>query len=923
MSRDDREHKPLFNIDPLRAVIDAGTPVITSNLRLSRNIHKAWGYDCMNRGLDTWQTPAILPLETWLQECWLKLVDAAYSPALAGTVIAPAQESLLWEQVIASDPSLAPELNPENFAELARRGWKLLRQWQVPQRELAGIHHSGTRHLLHWAEAVNKQLAGLGMIDGESRGEIVARGFREGILPSYERIVVAGFQTLPPLMESVLSAATRHLEHFSPARQRGASQRFAAETLDDEIAAAARWAQRTAEAHPEATIGIVVPQLTALQKMVEREFRNQFQPHWCLPQTGYTPAPFNISSGSPLGEAPVISSALALLRLLAEPVTTQGLCALLNSPFWGDADREGDVRCRAQKELLDLGLYQFSAGRFRQLLQSVESRCDDGPEQPLSQRLGKFATWQRTLKRTQSFQQWREVFSAGLDILAWPGRRTPDSLEFQQMDHWQELLSTFAATDRVAGPVDIQGALKRLDQLARDTVFHPQTPDSRIQILGLLEAAGLEFDYLWVMNMDNRHWPEPTSPHPLLPVGLQRQRAMPRSCPAQELQLSQELFELFAASAREIIFSHAQRDGDVHLQPASMAAGLPPVEFSEKPPGHPWLESLAASIALERVDDSRGPVFQPPEGRVRGGTRLLADQARCPFNAFAQWRLAAEPLGEPQTGLGAQLRGILVHNSLEFLWREVGTQSSLLTLDDNALKQRVEKAVAQAMSDVFSSNSYLTRADFGDRLLLLETQRLQSLLSKWLQVEKERPAFAVESTEKMVAVELDGLKISLRLDRLDRVASVASQENNQGSLVIIDYKTGKTSLSAIAAERLTEPQLALYALALDETPAAVTYATIHRKKTGFDGIATTENILPGCKSLAALGLPEDWPGTIALWRQKLNSLVTELRNGRADVTFYSRDALNYSIWLEPLNRIAGREDLAAITLAPGQPGETP
>src|SRR5690606_32259339 len=102
------------------------------------------------------------------------------------------------------------------------------------------------------------------------------------------------------------------------------------------------------------------------------------------------------------------------------------------------------------------------------------------------------------------------------------------------------------------------------------------------------------------------------------------------------------------------------------------------------------------------------PPFAPPDGRVRGGSRLLADQAGCPFNAVAQWRLGAEALAEPQTGLRAQLRGMLVHDSLDIFWHQLGSQKALLALADSERQRQLEQAVAQAFTRVFSHNSLIT-----------------------------------------------------------------------------------------------------------------------------------------------------------------------------------------------------------------------
>src|SRR5207249_5414834 len=75
---------------------------------------------------------------------------------------------------------------------------------------------------------------------------------------------------------------------------------------------------------------------------------------------------------------------------------------------------------------------------------------------------------------------------------------------------------------------------------------------------------------------------------------------------------------------------------------------------------------LFASKKLESLEDSKAPPVQV--NQVRVGTRVLADQAACPFRAFARWRLAAEALEEPAPGLDARQRGALLHDLMKHLW---------------------------------------------------------------------------------------------------------------------------------------------------------------------------------------------------------------------------------------------------------------
>ena len=907
--------KPLFDITPLRDSLAEGATVITSNLRLARKIRDAWNLDNADSGRHAWPAAAVLPVDAWLQACWLDLVDGAFAPALTGAVATRLQEALLWERAIAEDSQRPADARPENFADLARRGWSLLRLWQVDEKRLAGFDHNGARHLLRWGCSLDRLMADHGLIDDATRTAIVRQGFEEGALPRLDRLLLAGFQTLPPLLRATFESATEDLTFLPPPNRRGSKRVIEADDIDNELAAAADWAHRLARDNPGSRIGVVVPRLTSLHKAVERVFRHQFQPDACLPGSPYRPAAFNISVGTALADTPVVTDALALLQLLVDPLTVDHLCRLLDSPFWGDADREGDIRCRCHAALRDLGLHELSSGRFRRILERIEA--DSGPPgaaEPLSQRLVRVATLGRSNRGRRNFGQWSDLFGQVLEALGWPGRRSPDSLEYQQIEAWREIDEQFRQLDRLQGTASVNEAIKWLTRLARDTIFHPQGEDSPVQILGTLEATGLSFDHLWLMNADNRQWPEAVAPHPLLPVALQRQMEMPRSSPERELALSRALFELFAASADEVIFSYARQEGDIGIQPSALLASTP----REHRPGsadHPWLGTIAGASALEVASDHRGPPLHLEESDIRGGSRLLADQAGCPFNAFAQWRLGAEPLGEPVSGLGPRLRGVLVHDSLERLWRQLGDHAGLTALDETACSRVVASAARDAMEGLFTGPGELRRSDFGERLLELETGRIEALLLQWLEIERERPPFTVAATEQSLPLEIDGLALRLRLDRIDRLDS--------GGAAIIDYKTGNTRIRALAGERLLEPQLPLYALAAQESPVAVAYAGVNRTGPGFSGVASDDALLPGCKSLDAMGLPAAWPETLAQWRGQLALLIAEIRRGEAGVAFYNREAATYGGHMEPLNRRAGSADLDALKKRLAAPGEKP
>ena len=85
--------------------------------------------------------------------------------------------------------------------------------------------------------------------------------------------------------------------------------------------------------------------------------------------------------------------------------------------------------------------------------------------------------------------------------------------------------------------------LRHLTQLCEETVFQAEAPQAPIQVLGALEAAGMQFDAVWLLGMDDQSWPPSAAPNPLLPARLQRELGMPHASAQRELLFARHLTE--------------------------------------------------------------------------------------------------------------------------------------------------------------------------------------------------------------------------------------------------------------------------------------------------------------------------------------------------------------------------------------------
>src|SRR5262249_45437971 len=188
--------------------------------------------------------------------------------------------------------------------------------------------------------------------------------------------------------------------------------------------------------------------------------------------------------------------------------------------------------------------------------------------------------------------------------------------------------------------------------------FQPATeaPAAPTQILGVLESARLRFDCLWVSGLTDEAWPLDARPNPFIPVALQKKAGVPQASPEASAALARRLTDEWLGAATEVVVSWPAKEEDRDLAPSPLIAHV--AEGALEVPDLPRLRDLLfKNKNLLSLEDGKGPPVPP--GPVRGGTRVLADQAACPFRAFARWRLAAEPLEAPLTGPDASDRGKL------------------------------------------------------------------------------------------------------------------------------------------------------------------------------------------------------------------------------------------------------------------------
>ncbi|MCK5360434.1 MAG: PD-(D/E)XK nuclease family protein, partial [Gammaproteobacteria bacterium] len=419
------------------------------------------------------------------------------------------------------------------------------------------------------------------------------------------------------------------------------------------------------------------------------------------------------------------------------------------------------------------------------------------------------------------------------------------------------------------------GMLKRL---ALAQIFQPRSEATPIQILGLYEAIGLQFDALWVMDLHDNNWPASPQPNPFIPLSLQRQLAMPHADQTRELAIAQGIAERLLSAAPDVVMSYPLRRGEEQLRLSPLIRDLAEGDKEALAPmlnkEPTWSETIQQSRQHERLADDRAPAL--PQQRASGGSGIFKYQSLCPFRAFAQYRLSATALATAQVGLDAMKRGQLFHKVLELFWHDVRDLKTLLAMNEEALGQKLDDVIAQAIEGMAEQNPDI----FSPRFRQIESSRLKQLTQQWLEIEKQRTDFTVVDFEKEVWHEINGINVHLWIDRIDKLAD--------GRKVVIDYKTGTVSPSQWFGERPEEPQLPLYSMveSEDSQVSAVLYGQLKAADMKFSGVVATEGLIPNlppARNPQLKEVTELWPQVLDDWQQTIEQLAGDFRSGKADV----------------------------------------
>jgi ATP-dependent helicase/nuclease subunit B len=846
-----------------------GGLVVAASERAARALTARYHRARRAEGLAAWPAPDILDWQSFLRRAWRDRANSG--TADDRLLLDPLQEQSIWSKIAGSELHMATLLEgplnrmaalamdahrllcsyaPEFLRATARTGWQQdagdFSAWLTTFEETCRTADalSPARLPLELIQSLERESP-----DAVQRPRLLLAGF-DRVLPIQRRL----FDSWGPWQEVSASIPASYLRFYQ------------AVDTQSELIACALWCKQKLADNPRSNLLVITQDISQRRGEIERAFLN-----YSRSENDASSPLFEFSLGIPLGHAPFARGAHLLLRWLSNPLAEHELDWLLSSSQLATDAQESITVQAYMRALRGRGLErpQWTLNAF--LAQPPNSSLPPMWVARIRNAQHRLAEHSRLDK---SPLEWAELVPQLLQASGWPGARPLSSAEFQTLRRWEQCVESCASLGFDGRRISWLKFLSVLERALDETLFAPESREAPIQIAGPAESAGLTADAIWFMGATEDAWPASGATHPLLPLEIQRDFVMPHATSQLDWELSKAITTRLLSSAPEIRFSYAQQNEDVESRPSHLIT-----HFTNKPQPLPvkLLAPKPQAPLLIFIEDSLSPSF--PSGPVAGGSRILTFQSQCPFKAFAVSRLSAEGWQPAEAGLTAAQRGQLLHAVLHAVW--AGGPLGIRTLADlRALPDRKGFLAGHVNLAVQQSLRPSIRERMPKRYLELEELRLVRLVNEWLDYEATRLDFEVLETEAKRTIHVEGLTFDLRLDRVDRLSD--------GTLLVIDYKTGQVTTKSWEPPRPEDVQLPLYAgfaLAPSEQLGGLAFAKVRSGEQSFSGhvLDARASLIPCLSGTSSLVRNPLTVEQLIDWKKQIESLANDFLAGRAIV----------------------------------------
>jgi len=815
-------------------VLEHGGELFTQTSAQARFLINAW---LSSQAQPVQQRPAIRPLQSVLQSWFLQ---TEHRRRLMSTAAA----RRLWQQIISEDELQVS--NPRALARMAMDADRLMFDYDIKPPPVQDHLSLDEASFLNWQRRYDQRLRETGWIDPNRLWDFL----QTQALPSAGLIGWFGFGVLTPRIQALrsrLSAGGVVHRDLPPIAHSGQAYRCITSTDDQEWEAIIDWLKQQLANNPRGRY-VVQDESLADHWLARQRQVGQGLLGTVPSADDWMRAPVRFVDGVPLSQSKVVADALAVLDCLKPRVSREALSRVFKSRYFVHEDGTREALLRAELALWTVPASDLSADHWLSWFKSAMT-----VNEPV-------VRWLQNLRRGALHRQsgdasfWAEQFLKSWRSVGWPKGAALAQTEHDAAQSLQHLLEEFAQSAPWMGSLSIDGAVTELRQLIAEQRLDIGSVDAPIQIMSRWEDLGVPVDGLWVAGLRAESFPKSPRALPFIRAQWENAALCPTANAAQAKAEAQQLRDAWDNHAPCVVYSASLSDGRSSYTPALTIADLPE-----------WVPSVGprhaiAAIALERhAESALSPL--PPDTEIRGGTRVIENQAECPFKAALDYRLRPSQWAAPEYGISSKIRGNWLHAVLKEVWDWLTNHATLCATPSAEVQRFVAERIERHRP---TSVQYFEL----EALLDVEAERLATLVLALLEFEKTREPFRVEARESVLSnVVLAGHRFTFRLDRVDALVA------NPSAPVLIDYKSGEYTAPQWDKNPPTPVQLPVY-------------AAVHEAAVGGMALVFPANTDKPFAARGEVGLAKSKPlaDLLPTFKPQIEALVRSFAAGEAIAT---------------------------------------
>lgn len=848
-----------------------GTLTVVPHQRLAHQIWDRQRGAALQAGQPAWEPLALRTLQTWWSEIFQQLWP---KEALAPPLVRLG----LWRQALKAAPPPSGPTPELAWAEALDETHILLCRHSLGQRMAGGdacptgdtrptMPSGDDSPLVAWRRRVTGLYAALLRQEGWlSPGEFPAyllAALREGRVDLPERILVACLDTPAPVEEVWLNEVSRRTQLVHLKVRGDLHNVQEAVSLPDDHhemdwVAAKLVELARGEGAPLHGLAVSAMDMETYAPQLRRVLAEVLGP----PESPEGWA-YNFSQGLSLAEVPLFQAGLLPLQFLIHRERRQDLVSLLLSPYYGKLHVHGQPPAHWDQVFRAHGCDQG----WERLRKTVVRSLLEEEETAVLARLDR--VWNSLKMSAAPTGEWCRQLRA-----AWRELGFPKGLDEAGPEAWARFTRLLAEVETALGPEVIGGDefLEWIKVGARRIILAgPGQQNAGIQVLGLLEMRGLDFDRVFCLGMNSGSLPAPPRPLPLLSAAEKRQ-VLGGTYQSQH-QFAAELFANLLGTAPHLTFTRPKMvEQEERVSTPLYQGEWSQAEMAVLSTPHPaWLRSPAVLAAFKAPDLPILPALaEPPLSLTLPGQISLSQISTaldCPCRFLLEHLLKIKELPEIEAGLDPRERGQLLHKVLARFASEFNNVLEQEMVWDHA---RARKLLEEAARQVLTPLSF-------DLNWQAEAERWlgkAGLLWEWLRLERERfeAGWRWQGTEvafQDLCSQDWPFSLAGRIDRLD-------YHPESADLLLWDYKTGEIPKKQEVLKDLEEPQLAcyLYAVQKGRVPVQTEPAQL---RAGFIGLKSPRP--QHLKHEDFKATPETWQAAAAAFAERVAALGRRLAAG--------------------------------------------